>query len=59
MIGANAGSVGDRASQFGEDFAVPLNSAGIGDAAVLFFIGAIEISAAALGVLGDRVVVIL
>jgi len=40
MKGANAGSIGDRASEFCEDFAVPLDSPPIGYATLLFFIRA-------------------
>ena len=58
MEGANPSSIGDRARQFREHFAVPLNATAIGYAAVFFFIGSIEIPAAALGNFDDRVVVL-
>ena len=59
MKGANPSSIGDRASQFREHFAVPLDSAHIWYATVFFFIRAIEITASALGDFNDRVVLFL
>src|ERR1700722_10601165 len=58
MKGTNPSSIGDRASQFGEHFAVPLDATAVGYAAVFFCIGSIEIPAAALGNFDDRVVVL-
>ena len=57
MEGPNPRSIGDRARQFREHFAVPLDPAGVRDAAVLFLVGPIEITASALGDFDDRVVV--
>src|SRR6266704_4278810 len=57
MKGANPSSIGDRASQFSEHFAVPLDSAPIWYATMFFFVGGIEVSASALGDIDDRVVV--
>jgi hypothetical protein len=56
MKGTNPSSIGDRASQFREHFAVPLDATTVGYAAV--FIGSIEIPAAAFGDFDDRVVVL-
>src|ERR1700730_3323323 len=58
MKGTHPSSIGDRASQFREHFAVPLDATAVGYAAVFFFIGSIEIPAAALGNFDDRVVVL-
>jgi hypothetical protein len=58
MKGTNPSSVGDRASQFREHLAIPLDATAVGYAAVFFFIGSIEIPAAALGNFDDRVVVL-
>ena len=58
MKGANPSSIGDRAGQFSEHFAVPLDSAPIRYATMFFFVGSIEISASALGDFDDRVVVL-
>ena len=57
--GANPGPVGDRAREFRKHFAIPLDAAEIGDAAVLFLIGTIQIAAAALGDFDDRAVIVL
>jgi hypothetical protein len=57
MKGANPGSIGDRASQFGEHFAVPLDSAPIRYATMFFFIGGTEITASTFGDFDNRVVV--
>src|SRR5258707_13708779 len=54
MKGTNPSSIGDRASQFREHFAVPLDSAPIGYATMFFFIGSIKITASALGDFNDR-----
>src|ERR1700721_2240931 len=53
--GANASSIGDPASQFRQHFAVPLDTTSVGYAAVLLFIGTIEIPAAAFSNFDDRV----
>jgi hypothetical protein len=42
MKGTNPSTIGDRASQFREHFAVPLGATAVGYAAVFFFIGSIE-----------------
>ena len=42
MKGTNPSTIGDRASQFREHFAVPLDATAVGYAAVFFFIGSIE-----------------
>src|SRR5208283_3885228 len=57
MKGANPSSIGDRASQFREHFAVPLDSPPIRYATKFFFIRGIEITGSALGDFDDRVVV--
>ena len=58
MKGANPSSIGDRARQFREHFAVPLDATAVGNAAVFFLIGSIEIPAAALRDFDDRVVIL-
>ena len=58
MKGANSSSVGDRAGQLREHFAIPLDSAPIRYATMFFFIGGIEITASTLGDFDDRVVVL-
>src|SRR5437667_11912999 len=58
MEGAHPGSIGDRARQFRERFAVPLDTTPIRYATILRFIGSIEITTSALGDFDDRVVVL-
>ncbi len=59
MERANLGAVGNRARQFRQHFAEPLDATHIRYPAALLFIRSIEISASALGDFDDRVVVFL
>ena len=58
MEGPNTRTLPDRAGQFREYLAIPLDSAVIGDAAISLFIGPDQIAASALCDFDDRVVVL-
>src|SRR5580693_9334121 len=57
VVRANAGPVRDRSCELREDLAVPLNSARVRYPSVVIAGGCVEIAAAALGDLDDRMVV--